>query len=142
MHAFHGRLSSSVVHGVMYCLCAYKTHMRSHSVHDGLTCGQRAALYDHAKDCDLKQNTACEACYLWRDVVAHAAPGQPCFESGAGASSGNHVKVKCGWHAKMLCSSACSVSPKMQATRHQTFELPCRGNEHEHAHLNAHVRQA
>ena len=77
--------------GLCISFCIQNPHAKPQ--HDGLTCCQRAALYDHANDCDLKQNIACEACYLWRDVVAHAAPGQPCFESGAGASSGNHVKV-------------------------------------------------
>ena len=35
----------------------------------------------------MKRSTACEACCLWRDMVARAAPGQPCFKSREGAAS-------------------------------------------------------
>ena len=55
-------------------------------------CGvPRAALNEHAKDCDFQPNTNCDACYLWRQMDGHTTKGQVCFETG---SDRNHLKVR------------------------------------------------
>ena len=51
----------------------------------------RAALNDHAKDCDFQPNTDCDACYLWRQMDGHTTKGQLCFKTG---TDENHVKVR------------------------------------------------
>ena len=72
-----------------YCDCLLPLH-GMHAVLRALIM-TRAALNEHAKDCDFQPNTDCDACFLWRQMDGHTTKGQVCFKTG---SDENHVKVR------------------------------------------------